>query len=433
MYTTFTRLISRYRNNVRGGVALMAGLSFPVIFLGIGGAVDYTQAVSNKQKAQSAMDSVVLALTRMDQENVDIQVEGEKLFRSSIASRDIKAAPVTMTFVTGENGKITGTADLETKNLFLGIVGKRNFLAGVRSAAIPPARQPIEIALVLDVSGSMSNDLNGATRIEQMKTAVNSMFDTLDESLIPGTKLSVSVVPYSSSVNLSDYRSALKPASLSGKGKDPAAGDVWAAERMVASNGNRYTVDDTPPTGRGVPFVTADEMSAALPAARMAALTEDLAAVRQTVSGFAPNGWTAGHIGMAWGVYSLSPNWKNFWPTAPADYGKADKIIVLLSDGEFNTTFNIGDSVYLDASTGLNGQNDNQAEADAYFQDMCEVARDTGITIYAVALNLDTASEDKLNDCVGAEGKVYPADTASALSNAFEAIALKLGQRRLTS
>ncbi len=436
MKRKFSKLHSRFCRDVRGGVALMAGLTFPLLFLAVGGSVDYARATTNQTKVQSALDSTVLALTQKDLEMIDLQAEGEKTLQSFLASSQVEVNITGIAFAT-EGEAITGSVEVETPTFFLTFVGQPNMGGTAQASAIPPTRLPIEIALVLDVSGSMNTDLNGSPRIEHMKTAVNQMFDTLNEELPASTELSASLVPYSSSVNLSNYRAALKSGSMGGKNQNSE--EVWAAERLVAANGNSYTLRDSPPSGSKIPFVLEDEMSSALPLERMVALSDDIDAIRTSVNNLTPNGWTAGHIGMSWGFYTLSSQWRTFWPDPPADAGEADKIIVLLSDGEFNTTYNIGDAADLfDGSAtpspeALQSQNDNQEEADAYFQDICDLARDQGVIIYAVALSLDAVAETKLEDCVGGNGGVYAADTAAELNDAFRNIALQLGQRRLTS
>jgi hypothetical protein len=240
---------------------------------------------------------------------------------------------------------------------------------------------------------------------------------------------------------LGSYPQALEATSIDLNLPKPGGNaDLWAAERKIASNGLNYTVNDTGPNSRKVPFVTAAEIGDTSPTSRLAALTDDIGSVRTTVNAMTPNGWTAGHIGMAWGVYSLSDKWSSLWPQDPAPKGDADKIIVMLSDGIFNTTHGIGDTgLGIDPSTVANPdgalpfKNNNQEESDAYFQNVCAMARTEGMTIYAVALALDSASETKLGNCVGASGKLYTADSANDLSKAFEDIARRLGTHRLTS
>ena len=99
-----------------------------------------------------------------------------------------------------------------------------------------------------------------------------------------------------------------------------------------------------------------------------------------------------------------------------------NKIIVFLSDGEFNQTHNIGA-----------GSQTDTANSNAYFQDMCTLARDNGYTIFTVALALNATSEAILAECVGTSGQAYTADSAEELTQAFEDIARLLGMRRLTS
>jgi len=421
LQTAISRTTSFFKNfskDRRGGVALMAGFAFPVIFIGAGGALDYSNAVAKKQQAQRAMDSAVLALTRRDLDDIDVQAEGQELFSSYLEARELIGDLDSINFTLTDT-LISGSAVIDSPTYFLGYVGMDTMMAKVESSAVPPINRPIEIALVLDISGSMSAPLNGSTRIEQLKSSVNNMFDTLDDTLPSGAEVRASVVPYSTSVNISDYSGAASATSVGGQ---PQESEIWAAERFVASNGVDFVINDAGPGTSEIPFVTGSEMGNSRPLARMAALTDDIGEVRASVDAMQPDGWTAGHIGMAWGLYSLSENWGGFWPTAPEAIGDSDKIIVFLSDGEFNTTHNIGAQ-----------SNDDGDVSNAYFQEVCTLARDQGFRIYTVALALDPVSETRLAECVGSTGQLYKADSANDLSQAFEDIARRLGTHRLTS
>jgi len=72
------------------------------------------------------------------------------------------------------------------------------------------------------------------------------------------------------------------------------------------------------------------------------------------------------------------------------------------------------------------------ANSEAYFQQTCELAQQNGVTIYTIALNLSASDGAKLANCVGINGQFYPANSADALTNAFEDIARRLGTNRLT-
>ncbi len=442
MKTRLQNLISRLRRDVHGGVAIMAGLAIPMIFLGLGGAVDYTRATADNQKAQRILDSVVLSLTKLDPDEVDLQEQGRKLFASSIRNSGLRATSQNVEFNITRM-RVEGSASLTHQTTFLGLIGVSTMNGSVFAAAVPPEDRVVEIALALDVSGSMSQDLNGGDsgprKIDLMISAANTMFDTLDETLGLGTRLSASVVPYSSAVNLTDFPNALEDSSLGRGEAKPTDEDLWATERLVASNGNGYILNTKSPSVRRFPFHVESELRFASPSSRLAPLNDNIDAVRSKINALTPGGFTAGHIGMAWGLYTLAPEWANFWPTRPANYGRSDKIIVLLSDGQFNATYNIGDS--LDSFDNENfslppidrfvSQTDNQLESDSYFQEICELARDNDIKIFAVALALDAASQQRLMNCVGATGFLFLAETAGELTDAFKTIARSLGERRL--
>ena len=413
-----TNFLKSFGKDRKGGVAMMTGLIFPVLFVGIGGAVDYSQTIAAKQKAQRAMDSAVLALTHRDLSNIDIQTEGRDLFAAHLEERQLMGDLDSIEFTLSET-MITGSAVIDHRTSFLGFIGLDMMMARVEATAIPPENNPIEIALVLDVSSSMGNDLNGLPRIDYVKTAVNDMFDTLDDTLPPEVELRASLVPYSTSVNISDYPAAVETASIGGQ--SPEA-EIWAAERFVAPNGAGFFLNDASPAIAPVPFITESELQSGRTETPMKALTDNIAEIRTAVAAMEPRGRTAGHIGMAWGVYSISESWNNFWPTAPGPVADTNKIIVFLSDGEFNQTHNIGA-----------GSQTDTANSNAYFQDMCTLARDNGYTIFTVALALNATSEAILAECVGTSGQAYTADSAEELTQAFEDIARLLGMRRLTS
>jgi Flp pilus assembly protein TadG len=69
-------------------------------------------------------------------------------------------------------------------------------------------------------------------------------------------------------------------------------------------------------------------------------LTEDKAALKAHVNSLVAEGGTAGHLGLAWGWYLISPDWAGIWPTAsePRAYGaqRTSKFVILMTDGDFN-------------------------------------------------------------------------------------------------
>ena len=71
-------------------------------------------------------------------------------------------------------------------------------------------------------------------------------------------------------------------------------------------------------------------------------LTDNKAVLKAHVDSLTASGGTAGHLGIAWGWYLISPNWTSVWPqaSAPWDYDEvnATKAIILMTDGDFNSS-----------------------------------------------------------------------------------------------
>jgi CDP-diacylglycerol--glycerol-3-phosphate 3-phosphatidyltransferase len=69
-------------------------------------------------------------------------------------------------------------------------------------------------------------------------------------------------------------------------------------------------------------------------------LTDDRDALKAHVDGLVAEGGTAGHLGIAWGWYLLSPSWSGIWPidSAPRLYGaeRTSKFLILMTDGDLN-------------------------------------------------------------------------------------------------
>lgn len=428
---TAAKTTTRFARDSSGAIALMTGIMFPLLVILAGGATDYTRAQTIKIKAQKSLDATVLSLALSDLTDDEIASKGQEIFKGWLGNGDLDSLLTEADFVSQKNGaargepdRLTGSATLETPNYFLGLFGKKDFKIEITSASLKPNPLPYEIALVLDVSGSMNIDLNGRPRITRLKEAATAMLDVVENQ--PGSKIapSISVVPYSNSVNISAVGTGiLDSQSARGSAIPAPGGEVWAAERLRGDNGIDFDLGDEAPASSPMPFVTATDIGGAKPAVRMQGPSNVPATYRAAIDGLTAQGRTAGHLGMIWGIYALSPAWSSVWTVDPKPYGEAQKIIVMLSDGQFNETQGIG------AGGGNEADDSNR-----YFSSACKLAKKNGVIIYTVALSLDTASAAKLSACAaGSGGEMISADSAEELTKAFEEIGRKIGSLRLSS
>ena len=180
-------------------------------------------------------------------------------------------------------------------------------------------------------------------------------------------------------------------------------------------------------------------------------LTSDRTHLTQQISQLSDGGSTAGQIGLAWGWYAVSPNFNHLWPSSTnhaAPYGadKLLKVVVMMTDGEFNTPYCEG-VIAQDAGTGsgdTNWHNRCDATNGSPFQqavDLCAAMKGQDVIIYTVGLGVanvndntpnrvDTARE-VIETCATSADHVYLPDGDTDLREAFRAIARSISDLRI--
>ena len=156
-------------------------------------------------------------------------------------------------------------------------------------------------------------------------------------------------------------------------------------------------------------------------------LTKDADDLRDFVNGMTAGGGTAGHLGIAWGWYLLSPKWKDIWPTdsEPFDYEEPDttKALIIMTDGAFNSTHPLDEK----SSTELAA-------------DYCDnIKRDTNIVIFTIGFRVPSGTDTVassglsiLDHCASTPDFSFPAENATELNNAYRQIAATISDLRLS-
>lgn len=111
-------------------------------------------------------------------------------------------------------------------------------------------------------------------------------------------------------------------------------------------------------------------------------LTDRLSTLTNYTRDMRAGGATAGHLGIAWAWYMLSPKWDNVWPNSsePLEYFEPEtaKAMIIMTDGVFNAT-------HPNAP-----KNSNETAADYCRQ----IKAETNIRIYTIGFDVPTRSED---------------------------------------
>lgn len=173
-------------------------------------------------------------------------------------------------------------------------------------------------------------------------------------------------------------------------------------------------------------------------------LTSDRSTLKSIINSLEDGGSTAGHIGTAWGWYTVAPNFNSLWPSASAanDYDtlKTVKAVVLMTDGDFNTPYYSGviakDSLsgsYSSNSVRINQNASNGASASQALS-LCTAMKAKGVTVYTVgfAITANSAAATLLSNCASSSDKAYLANSGTALVAAFEAIGRDITKLRIT-
>jgi len=172
-------------------------------------------------------------------------------------------------------------------------------------------------------------------------------------------------------------------------------------------------------------------------------LTPDKAALTTIASGLTATGSTAGHIGIGWAWYLVSPHFSGPWPAesqpAPADEDNILRAVVLMTDGEFNSVYYNG--VISGSSTNGSGSRSDQINVAApngssYFQaeELCEAMKEAGITVYTVGFDIVNSQNARnlMANCASSPSRAYQANTGQQLVDVFKEIGENLAQLRVT-
>ena len=194
----------RMADDTRGNIAMLFGLSVPVLILMTVGGVDIHRASTVRVNLQDALDAAALSAARSPYtEDVDLQRVGLASLRANLqAYPNITLNEAATSFVLNDDDVVIATSKVDVKtlvaNLFLPPYGKfmDDYLPVGAHSEVDRSSRNIEVALVLDITGSM-----GGQRIIDLKAAAKDLVDLIVQPVQSPYYSKVALVPYSNSVN----------------------------------------------------------------------------------------------------------------------------------------------------------------------------------------------------------------------------------------
>ncbi len=448
------RLLTETGANV---APIFAVTALPVIGL-IGVAVDLNIATSSKQRAAKAMDSAILAAARERVAGGDrqsIEAELKTYFEALVDSQPGSMTCTDPTVTGGLNGlDMIASSTCTTKTVIAGTIGKEEVSFDIESTVTFGVGQ-LDIAMVFDVSGSMdwaSGDNQYSSRLAALKAAAKSgVTDLLTYNSSDKDDIRIALVGYSSAVNAGDLFEYATGQTATRTYEAEVTGGRWerrcrgwwcnwnwvsytdTVEHTVTNtcayerNSSEWDEASKPRSGH---YLTAEDAYYSSQNgnwsnpngcndAKPVPLTTDKTKLHNYIDALDAGGGTAGHLGLSWGRYLLSPDWSDAFAkgSKPLPWQKPDtqKIIIMMTDGEFNSTYH-----------GNLGSSFDQAKA------QCDDAKNNDeVLIYTVAFNAPQAGKDILNYCASGPEFRFDANNGQDLLDAYTAIAASISDLRL--
>ncbi len=223
-----------------------------------------------------------------------------------------------------------------------------------------------------------------------------------------------------------------------------ADGDVktWSPSTCVSERTGTHKYDDTAPSSALVGAVYTGGSENTCPTAQIVPLSTDKTSLKATIAGLTATGSTAGHIGLAWGWYMVSPNFGYLWPqptNRPAAYTAPEtlKVVILMTDGAFNTAYCNG-VIAKDSGSGsgsdANHINCNATNGSSASQalSLCSAIKAQDVVIYTVGFAVTSDAQTMLTTCATSASHVYLPSSGAALQDAFRAIGQDINSLRLS-
>ncbi|MCW5748370.1 MAG: TadE/TadG family protein [Alphaproteobacteria bacterium] len=415
--------------DTQGGSAIMIAFAIPVVIGALGIALDTGMWYLNKRQMQQMADTASLGAVRTLASGGSVTTAKQVAMNDAVRNGYVASEGSSLTV----NSPPTSGAYAGDPNAVEVVVSRRlplffsaYFLSGSQTVSARSVSyqssvlgKNLEVSMMLDVSSSMggNSEIRGTTKLEAMQDAAKSLVDIVVQPAQTPFTSRVAIVPYSSAVNVgSTYFKPVTNKTLSGS---------WSS--VVERAGSSAFTDDAPASNKwlgsfktkkssalGAYSSTVKNYSSNVPSSSlMSPLSTDKTALKATISAFTASGTTAGHIGVAWTWYTLSPKWSNVFTGGKTpnayDSNSTLKVVVLLSDFDMNSYYE-----------SANGNSSVQT------QQLCTNMKAAGITIYTVAYGLDTSNSTAVNLWKGCSSSVdtrFSTTTVDGLKAAFKTIA----------
>ncbi|MCB1531004.1 MAG: hypothetical protein H6853_04390 [Rhodospirillales bacterium] len=457
-----------------GAMALIFGLTVPVVVSAVGVSVDMAQSYLVHERLSRALDAAALAAAAMaSNDQTEIEQKVNDFMDINYPTDEIGATYGIVVEVNGNELYVKAYAQLDTAFMRIFGIDEVDVMA---ETVVQREIRGLEVVLVLDNTGSMSTNNNIGALKDASENFVNILFERVNDP----EDVRIGLVPYSSSVNVGPYgwgvdldgnnygtpfitnpasdvytayTSSYGPYAGSNYGiaaedleYDPSAKGQWHG-CVLAHDYPADTTDHSGPwemyrydwngstssyyTGnvyKWSPYMTyADYYNTYYgpkyhcPVQPIVPLSSDQDLLVDSINNMTADGFTLGNYGMVWGWRVISPE-EPFTEGAEYDDNEWDKAILMMTDGV--NTMNHAYTAY-----GKTNQHSiSPDDLNDRFAEVCDAIKEEGIIIYTVTFysGVDEETKDFYRACATDITKYHDAPSQEDLIEVFEQISREL-------
>lgn len=188
----------------------MFALMLPVLLGAIGVSLDFAQAYMVQQRLAQALDAAALAAAGSSTDPDVIEQKVKDFFNVNYPEEKLGVAFTPEVEVNGQTITVSGHAQYGTN--FVSVLGIDSIEVGASNEVTRIVGTNIELALVLDISGSMAGQ-----KIIDLKEAAKSLIDTVVYDNQEDYYSKIAIVPYSVAVNVGAYAASVRGPVTAGK------------------------------------------------------------------------------------------------------------------------------------------------------------------------------------------------------------------------
>ena len=428
-----SKFVQFFRSAIDGSISILGASLMLLMVAAVAISIDSSRLVQASANLKSLNDMAAIAATK----EPDLTIEERKAIYESLMQLSLKnndklsgfeyELSVSETeFLIVLNVKSRAQAGL----FFPSTTGDGRYVSA--SSEVTIGKEHVEVALVLDISSSMTGG-----RLEQMQEAATTFIDILMTEATTADSISISIVPYGGTVKLPDDLQDM--VNLPSTTEHWADGEWNGCLRMNTTDINGPILPDQ--TYEFLPdFYTWTKSNNWCPhdGNELIGLSNDADRLRETIADFTLSDGTGSDVGVAWGLATLDPQWRGELegvdPRLPRDYNlSTKKIMVVMTDGgitrqNYPREVDFSGSLPYLTKTGDNTFNQSLAG----FNEYCDLAKENDIEIFTVGLLLRNNNQiNRLNACGTSDRHNFQSDLGDIVS-VFNNLAESISALRLS-